>query len=682
MQSILFDALRMLWFVSGAIGLVELLRFVQQRVVVLRRPWPEGLLFGGASTAVLATLYGALHLVDVKEIALVIPFLGMLAGAEGLIVGGLALTAALPEFALLALPTSAAGLLLLKLRRSPLPALLLAWLWIGLQGPLRAALQGHFLHPVVDILVSVLGAIALYVYVREVDRRHQELLRAEERSVTDALTGLLNRNGLADWLQGHPGAEGAALMIDLDDFKPINELYGHEGGDEVLREAARRLERCVRSGDALARLGGDEFLMLLPGVDRDGAVAVAERMLTALDRDDVLVEGSSIRLRASFGVAVGPLASCQEGADAALLRAKADGKARIVVAGDPEPYDDEEGQLLRVTSFARDLLFHMPAGVVVTGRSRRIVAASPGYEALTGVAQHLALGQKPHRLVGTDLTDADLLDNLAYSLEEDGRWRGELVNRRPGGELWWADYLMAAVEVRGRRLGYLGIVQDATEQHRHEAEILAEAISILSEAHDPTIEAHLRHVRRYTEVLVRAWQERYGRVELPWNPEEVGLAAILHDIGKTGLPPQVLTKPGPLSAEERRLVNAHPVIGARYLELLCARWCHGPGSHYMRLFLQVATTIARSHHERLDGSGYPEGLQGEAIPLLARLFAPVDVYDALRSERPYKRAWSEEAAFAYIEARQGREFDARVVELIAALRRQDDWCAVAGEEVA
>ncbi len=668
-----YDALRMLWFVSGAIGLVELLRFLQQRVPALRHAWPQGLLFGVTAAVVFGVLFGALHVVDIKEIALIVPFLGMLAGPEGVIVGGAVLALAVPQFAVGALATAALAWLLLRVHRSPLFALAAAWLWIGLQGPLYSVLHGLVLHPAIDTGVSALGAIALYAYVHEVDRRHRDLLAAEQRSATDPLTGLLSRGGLADWFKSHPNQDGAVVMIDLDDFKPINELYGHASGDLVLQQATKRLLACVRPTDALARLGGDEFLAVLPGADVHASVAAAQRMLDQLDHEDLELGGGLLRLRASFGIAVGQCAQCQPLADAALLRAKADGKGRIVVHGETSPRDDEDGQLLRVTSFARDLLFQLPLGVVVTSRSRRIVAASPAYERLSGVKERAMRGRKPRRVIGTTITDRAIYPEVARSLDGGGKWEGEFVDRRPNGETWWADWAMAPVDVRGRRLGYLGVVRDATERHREQAEMLAEVIGILSERDDPSIRDHLRRVRRYMELLATSWQEAFGRDTLPLDPEEYGIAAMLHDVGKLSIPGSILKKPGPLTPEERAIVNQHPTLGVRHLQTLCTSWCRGPRSEYMRLLLDLATTLSLYHHERFDGSGYPSGVKGEDIPLAARLFAAVDVYDALQAHRPYKLPWGEAAAFDYLKQRSEKDFDAQVILRIAALRGRKEW---------
>lgn len=138
------------------------------------------------------------------------------------------------------------------------------------------------------------------------------------------------------------------------------------------------------------------------------------------------------------------------------------------------------------------------------------------------------------------------------------------------------------------------------------------------------------------------------------------LATPLHDLGKIALPDAVLQKAGPLSDEERALVRRHPEIGH---ELLA-----GSGS----AFLDLAATIALRHHERFDGSGYPDGLKGNEIPLEARIVAVADVFDALISEQPYKHAWEIDAALAHLYAQRGRLFDPDCVQALLSARRQLD----------
>ena len=144
----------------------------------------------------------------------------------------------------------------------------------------------------------------------------------------------------------------------------------------------------------------------------------------------------------------------------------------------------------------------------------------------------------------------------------------------------------------------------------------------------------------------------------------IELAAPLHDIGKIAIPDAVLLKPGRLTEEELEVMRTHPTIGYELLK------------DSQNRFVQMGAVIALRHQERYDGSGYPDGLAGEAIPLEARVVAVADVFDALLSERPYKRAWTMDETFDYIVAERGRLFDPRCVDaLVASRARVEEACA-------
>jgi PAS domain S-box-containing protein len=141
--------------------------------------------------------------------------------------------------------------------------------------------------------------------------------------------------------------------------------------------------------------------------------------------------------------------------------------------------------------------------------------------------------------------------------------------------------------------------------------------------------------------------------------ETLRLAAPLHDVGKIGIPDRILLKPGKLTAEEYEVMETHTMLGARLLT--------GSGSPV----LQMGTLIAESHHEHWDGSGYPRGCAGETIPLVGRIVAVADVFDALTHDRPYKSAWSIDRAIAEIEHAAGSHFDPRVVAAFLSLHNSE-----------
>jgi len=161
------------------------------------------------------------------------------------------------------------------------------------------------------------------------------------------------------------------------------------------------------------------------------------------------------------------------------------------------------------------------------------------------------------------------------------------------------------------------------------------------EYRDGETEGHSQRVTRLAVDLAR----RLGRGE-----DEIAIirrGAYLHDIGKMAIPDRVLYKPGPLDAGERAIMEQHPLLAARMLAGIA--------------YLRSALVIPLSHHEYWDGSGYPEGLRGDAIPMAARIFTVVDHWDALRSDRPYRKAWDAPKTIAYLRDNAGKLYDPRVV---------------------
>lgn len=163
------------------------------------------------------------------------------------------------------------------------------------------------------------------------------------------------------------------------------------------------------------------------------------------------------------------------------------------------------------------------------------------------------------------------------------------------------------------------------------------------------------HGRRVTELALRLGQ-RLGLADA--ELEALRQGALLHDVGKIGVRDAVLGKPGPLDAAEWAEMRQHTVLGERLLAGV-------PG-------LESALGVVRSHHERWDGGGYPDGLVGAAIPRLARVFAVVDVYDALRSDRPYRPAWPEARVRAHLLEERGQHFEPAVVDALLAELEQAD----------
>ncbi|MBB1270376.1 HD domain-containing phosphohydrolase [Shewanella sp. SR44-3] len=187
----------------------------------------------------------------------------------------------------------------------------------------------------------------------------------------------------------------------------------------------------------------------------------------------------------------------------------------------------------------------------------------------------------------------------------------------------------------------------------------------LAEYRDNETGAHLLRMQQYASMLAR---QRLLADNVPAELTEafinqINLSAILHDIGKVGIADSILLKPGSLTGDEFRQIQAHPVIGETVLQGLLN---YAPEC----AFIQMGRDIAGGHHEKWDGSGYPRGLTGEAIPLSARIVALVDVYDALTSPRCYKRPFSHDEALRLIKEGQGKHFDPELVDCFMQIHQE------------
>ena len=201
------------------------------------------------------------------------------------------------------------------------------------------------------------------------------------------------------------------------------------------------------------------------------------------------------------------------------------------------------------------------------------------------------------------------------------------------------------------------IIERRTKQIESTQDLVFTSLAKLAESRDPETGEHLARIEFYTRVLAEKLAESGPYANLLSQPlvDFISRSSILHDIGKVGIPDHILLKPGKLTEEEFEVMKTHAAIGADALD-------DAAGLSQYSDFLATAAEIARYHHERFDGSGYPEGLQGEAIPLSARIVAVADVFDALSSERVYKKAMCPLKAREIVESERDKHLDAVIVD--------------------
>jgi len=302
--------------------------------------------------------------------------------------------------------------------------------------------------------------------------------------------------------------------------------------------------------------------------------------------------------------------------------------------------------------------------IVVTDLDGFILDVNPAFEAETGYRREEAVGGKMGHLVGTEY-NRSIYPGMWETLLATGLWEGEFVNRRRDGSEWVSQQRISLVTGSdGRPLGYISVARDVTEQRQALEQIqnssrvlkasqkrlqalLEESMMALARAcelWEQDTADHLKRVRVVSQHLAQRLGFSCSQARL------LGLAAVVHDIGKIGVGKEIVTKPGPLAGDEWQAMRQHTLLGLSILP-------NGPEMEWAR-------QIVRHHHENFDGSGYPDGLKGEEIPLVARIVRVADTLDAMLSERPYRPAWSLKEALGELRGLAGKQFDPTVVQAL------------------
>lgn len=479
----------------------------------------------------------------------------------------------------------------------------------------------------------------------------------------DPLTDMYNRRYYEEIVRGMKGPIGVALM-DLDDFKVYNDTYGHHAGDMALKTAATIVRGCIRQTDALVRFGGDEFLLILPGIPEDYFKIKLEQIREKLH--DAIVPGySHMRLSTSIGGLIQMPSDSMDAvvrqADRLMYQAKVR-KNCVVVSGEVLQEDapgrrEEKPQILIVDDSAmnRAILSEILCG------DYRILEAADGEECLKKMQQHMGdIALVLLDLMMPKMNGFEVLDfmNRNHAIEDlpvimiSGEDSEESVRR--AYEMGVSDYVARPFDARvvyrrvfntiklySKQRRLVSLLSEQIRARERNTSMLVGVLSQLVEFRNGESGLHVQHIHRLTERVLEKLLERPNIYHITSEMQEnIPLASALHDIGKIAIDEKILNKPGRLTPEEIEVIKTHTTIGADMLSKL-DNFCEEP-------LLQTAYSIARWHHERWDGRGYPDGLKGNEIPIEAQVVALADVYDALTSDRCYKKACPHEQAVEMI----------------------------------
>lgn len=471
----------------------------------------------------------------------------------------------------------------------------------------------------------------------------------------DQLTGALDRRYYEEFLR-NTRVNAGVMMIDIDDFSLYNDSQGHTAGDEALKASADAIRRSVRMTDTVIRYGGDEFLVIMPGLTEDRFAQQMRYIRRQIRKVEIAGRGE-----AKLSVSIGGVLAGNELLSSAVERA---GKLMFVSQGQDNAAGDGESAIsskkLNVlivddSQLNREILSSM------LGDQFSIMEASSGEECLellkqygTGISIVLLdiimpgmSGFDVLRYMNSDhwIDDIPVImissDYTAESVREAYDLGVTDYIRRPFDSKIVFHRVFNTIKLYSKQHRLVRLVTDQINEKEKNNDMMISILSHIVEFRNGESGMHVVHIRMLTEMLLEQLVKRTDRYALDNNTRMlITTGSALHDIGKIGIDDKILNKPGRLTPEEFEEMKKHTIIGAEMLKSL--------GQYQNEPLIKTAHEICRWHHERYDGRGYPDGLRGDEIPISAQVVSIADVYDALVSERVYKKALPHETAIKMI----------------------------------
>ena len=490
----------------------------------------------------------------------------------------------------------------------------------------------------------------------------------DKKLYTDVLTGAYNRRYFEDELRQRSISAGVAL-IDMDDFKLCNDTYGHNAGDKALSMFVSIIRKCIRKTDILVRYGGDEFILILPGVGAD-TFTQKLRHIQHMVQEATVPDYSRMQLSVSIGgvIAVDEITGeAVHRADRLMYMAKTE-RNMVVIEGESmdeaDPVDAADGKSIMKQQqilIVDDSEMNRKILVEMLKSDFRILEAADGEECISLLEQYgtgislIMLDIFMPRLDGFSVLAymnrkhwTDDIPVIMISSEESGSY----IQR--AYEMGVSDYISRPFDakvvyqrvyntiklyMKQRRL--INLVSDQVYEKEKNNRIMVSILSQIVEFRNGESGLHVVNINSVSALILEQLVQKTDMYKLSWARQYmIATASALHDIGKIGIDEKILNKPGRLTPEEYEIMKTHSVIGYDMLNSI--------GLYQDEELVKVAKEICRWHHERYDGRGYPDGLKGEEIPVSAQVVSLADVYDALVSERVYKKAFTHEQAMNMI----------------------------------
>ena len=477
----------------------------------------------------------------------------------------------------------------------------------------------------------------------------------------DAITDAFNRRYDEDEMKEREGTAGIAL-VDLDDFKLYNDTYGHNAGDMALRTVADVVRKHTRKSDCLIRFGGDEFLLVMPDIAED----VFNKKLQTIKKrvHEANIPGYT---KLQISISVGGTLCQNEKIDAAVTRAdhlmyQAKNNKNMVVTEQEESRLKQSGAVHKQKILVvDDSEMNREILIAMLGDDFDIIVAENGMECMELLKQY----GKEISVVLLDIV-MPLMDGFEVLTHMNrNRWiedipvimissEGSDAYIRRAFQLGVSDYISRpfdnrvvrqrvfnTIKLYAKQRRLIALVSDQIHENEKNSQMMVEVLSQIVEFRNGESGLHVLHIKILTEMLLEGILQRTDQYSLtPETCQMISIASAFHDIGKIGIDEKILNKPGKLTVEEFAEMKKHTLIGASMLSKM-ERYKDEP-------LIDIAYQICRWHHERYDGKGYPDGLVGDEIPISAQIVSLADVYDALISERAYKKSFTHERAIEMI----------------------------------
>ena len=508
------------------------------------------------------------------------------------------------------------------------------------------------------------------------ERDVEPLTEYFDKTYKDVLTGAYNRRYYEEYL-AEKNLFGGVAMIDLDDFKIYNDLFGHDVGDIVLQAVAETIKKCIRSTDKLVRFGGDEFLLVVPAVQETGLRRYLRDISDSV-RDTVLDDYPAIKPSVSAGgiiVEGETVKSAALKADEFMYVAKK--KKDCIIAAkksddELKKYVAKKERILIVddSELNREIL----SGILKSEYD--VIEAESGDEAVARIEQNrdnlsaVLLDLVMPRMSGFDVLDymneKGLISDIPV-ITITGDDSGDSM--RAAYDKGVTDYITRpfdarnvyrrvsnAVKVYARQKRFIADIARRVEEKEKNRLMIVEILShIVERPHDGLGGNHAAHITEFTRLVLEKLVCKNNDCGIAvGNISIISTAAALHDIGKARIAPEIAEKKGRYTPEEFETMKKHTVLGEEMLKEV-KTYANEP-------LVKYARDICLYHHERYDGKGYPKGLKGDETPVSAQVVAVCDVYDALVSKRSYKPAYSHETAVKMINDGECGAFNPLILE--------------------